>query len=409
MKHSFLIVVWKVLLASPLVYPINILQAQQPYFPPMESWERKTPASMGVNNSALKDAIGFAQSNETKMPRNLELAQVYNFGKEPFSDAIGPFAERKTSSGLVVYKGYIIGEWGDVFFSEQVNSVSKSFLSTLVGLAVDKGLISSIHDKVGPYVPMIEPFETSVFRNPEDLGKSQFITPFASAHNSKITWDHLLRQTSDWEGTLWGKPDWADRPKDKPLEWLDRPRSEPGSVYTYNDTRVNVLALAATAVWHKPLPEILRTYIMEPIGASNQWHWTGYRNSWIVLDGKPVQAVSGGGHFGGGLFINAIDMARFGLLTLHKGKWGSTQLVSEKWIALSTTPTAAEKEYGFMNFFLNTDKKLFPAAPASAFAHIGNGTNIIYVDRENQLVVVSRWTENKAVEKLIQRILKALP
>ena len=108
----------------------------------------------------------------------------------------------------------------------------------------------------------------------QDHGKPHLISPFSSPHNSKITWDHLLRQTSDWEGTLWGKPDWADRPNDKPLEWLNRKRNEPGTVYKYNDTRVNALALAATAVWHRSLPEVLRERIMEPIGASNSWHWT---------------------------------------------------------------------------------------------------------------------------------------
>jgi uncharacterized protein (DUF58 family) len=61
---------------------------------------------------------------------------------------------------------------------------------------------------------------------------------------------------------------------------------EPGSAYEYNDTRVNVLALAALQVWRQPLPEILRDKIMEPIGASNTWRWYGYDNSWIVLDGS---------------------------------------------------------------------------------------------------------------------------
>jgi CubicO group peptidase (beta-lactamase class C family) len=404
MKYPFFILA----LFVQLTWAPKILLSQQPYFPPAAAWERKTPASVGVDGMKLKEAIEFAKTNETKMPRNLELTQVYNFGKEPFSDGVGPFAERKASSGLIIYKGYIIGEWGDVFFSEQVNSVSKSFLSTLVGLAVEKGLINNIHDKVEPYVPMIEPYESETYRKAEDLGKPQFLLPFAVPHNSKITWDHLLRQTSDWEGTLWGKPDWADRPNDKTAEWINRPRNEPGTVYKYNDTRVNVLALATTAVWHRPLPEVLREYIMEPIGASNQWHWTGYRNSWIVMDGKLMQSVSGGGHFGGGLFISAIDMARFGLLTLHKGKWGNKQLIPEQWMDLSTRPTTAEPEYGFMNYFLNTDQKLFPAAPASAFAHIGNGTNMIYVDREHELVIVGRWIENKSLNDFLQRVLQAV-
>ena len=68
----------------------------------------------------------------------------------------------------------------------------------------------------------------------------------------------MLRQTSDWEGTLWGKPDWADRPCDKPDEWITRPRNKPGTVYKYNDMRVNVLALAALNVWRRPLPQVLK-------------------------------------------------------------------------------------------------------------------------------------------------------
>lgn len=377
------------------------------YYPSAEYWERKSPNTLGFDSLKLNAAIQFAISNETKMPRDQELAQIYNFYKEPYSEALGPFAERKAPSGMIIHKGYIIAEWGDVEFPEQTNSVTKSFLSTVVGLAVDKGLIKNINDKVYTYLPPIEPWDPNPYRAAEELSKPQLLFPFATTHNKKINWDHLLRQTSDWEGTLWGKPDWADRPNDKPLEWKDRVRNEPGSVYKYNDTRVNALALATSVVFHRPVPEVLREFIMEPIGASNTWHWTGYRTSWIVLDGKKIQSVSGGGHFGGGLFISAIDMARFGLLTLRKGKWNQQQLISEKWIDLSTTPTAANPGYGFMNYFLNTNKKMLPSAPASAFTHIGNGTNMIYVDRENDLIIVSRWIDNAAMDGLVDKVLKA--
>lgn len=377
------------------------------YFPDAQNWETRNPQSMGLDSIQLNAAVNFAIQHETKMPRNQELAQIYNFYKEPISDGVGPFAERKSSSGVIVYKGYIVASWGDIDFAEQTNSVSKSFVSTVVGLAVDKGLIKDVNDKVYPYVPMIEPYDPEIYRRGEDIGKPQFIDLFSGEHNRTITWNHMLRQTSDWQGTLWGKPDWADRPNDKPLEWIDRKRNEAGNVYKYNDTRVNALALAATTVWHRPLPEVLREYIMQPIGASNSWHWAGYRNSWIVLDGKMIQSVSGGGHFGGGMFISARDMARFGLLTLHKGKWNNQQLLSEKWINLSTTPTPANPGYGFMNFFLNTDQKFLPSAPASAYAHIGNGTNMIYVDREHELVIVARWIENKDIDGVVNAVLKS--
>ena len=102
------------------------------------------------------------------------------------------------------------------------------------------------------------------------------------------------------------------------------------AVLSFSAARVCwVLALAALQVWRQPLPEILREKIMEPIGASNTWRWYGYDNSWIVLDGKMVQSVSGGGHWGGGMFINAWDLARFGYLFLRDGEWRGKQIVSK--------------------------------------------------------------------------------
>lgn len=101
-------------------------------------------------------------------------------------------------------------------------------------------------------------------------------------------------------------------------------------------------------------------------------------------------------------------MARFGLLTLHKGNWNGKQLISTQWIRQSLTPTIANPGYGYMNFFLNTNKKYYPSAPASAFVHVGNGTNIIYVDPEHNLVMVVRWIDNKAVDEMIKKLLEAL-
>lgn len=380
-----------------------------PYFPPAHVWERKSPAALGLDADRLQAAIQFAKANEAKTPRNLELSHYQSFGKEPYGYGVGPFAERGEPTGLIVYKGYLVAEWGEPFRTDMTHSVTKSFLSTVVGLAVEQGLIRSVHDTVAPYVPPIEVYGQPTLRTAEELGQSQLLQPFASPHNRTITWDHLLRQTSDWEGTLWGKPDWADRPSANSAEWLDRPRHRPGSVYEYNDVRVNALALAATSVWRQPLPQVLKTHLMDPIGASNTWRWAGYRNSWIVLDGHPVQSVSGGGHWGGGMFISAFDMARFGLLSLHRGRWNGQQLIPESWIAQALTPTPAQPTYGFMNWFLNTDRQYLPSAPLKAFVHVGNGTNAVYVDPDHELVMVVRWIDNKALDGMVKRVLEAFP
>jgi CubicO group peptidase (beta-lactamase class C family) len=84
-----------------------------------------------------------------------------------------------------------VAEWGEPDRVDLTFSVTKSFLSSTVGLAWDRKMIPDLNAKVTDYVKKGE---------------------FDSEHNAKITWDHLLRQTSDWEGTLWGKPDWSDRP-----------------------------------------------------------------------------------------------------------------------------------------------------------------------------------------------------
>lgn len=374
------------------------------YFPPAGIWAHQPPQKLGFDTAALHRAIVFAQANEAKTPRDQAVAQALSFGKEPFSEGVGPFAERGAETGIIVYKGYIVAEWGDPNQIEMTHSVTKSFLSTVVGLAVEKGLIKNVFDTVSKYVPPIEVYNPLQINRPaEELGKQELITPFASPHNKTLTWDVMLRQTSDWEGTLWGKPDWADRPQGNASEWINRKRNEPGTVWKYNDTRVNALALAATNVWRQPLPKVLKEYIMDPIGASNTWRWYGYRNSWIVLDGQAVQSVSGGG-----MFINAYDMARFGLLTLHRGNWNGKQLISEKWVQQALTPTKANPGYGYMNWFLNLGQKFLPSAPATAFVHLGNGNNMIYVDPEHDLVIVVRWIETKGMDGFVKQILASL-
>jgi CubicO group peptidase (beta-lactamase class C family) len=122
-----------------------------------------------------------------------------------------------------------------------------------------------------------------------------------------------------------------------------------------------------------------------------------------------MQSVSGGGHWGGGMFINAGDMARFGYLFLRGGQWKGQQIVAPEWIRQARTPGVANAGYGYANWFLNTDRKLLPAAPESSFAFLGNGQNVIYVDQQNDLLVVVRWIDNgPALNEFIGRVLAAL-
>lgn len=382
--------------------------AAQGYVPPRGDWERRAPAAVGMDAAGLEAAVAFAQASESDAPRDLALAHASGFGREPYGDAIGPFLTRGPQTGVIVKDGYVVAAWGEPDRVDPTFSVAKSFLSTVAALAVEDGLIGLGDEVWRSQAPVTVLGEVGPDADPAELGTATTRDLFEGAHNRAITWDHLLRQTSAWRGELWGKPDWADRPDRDPTTWLDTTRAAPGTAWEYNDTRVNVLALALLNVWRRPLPVVLRERVMDPIGASPTWRWHGYRTSWVLLDGQAVQSVSGGTHWGGGMWLTAFDQARFGLLTLRRGRWGDRQVIADDWFDRALTPTASNAGYGVMNYFLNDDQERFPSAPPTAYAHLGAGVNLVYVDPEHDLVVVARWIEQDALDGLIRRVLEAV-
>jgi len=146
---------------------------------------------------------------------------------------------------------------------------------------------------------------------------------------------------------------------------------------------------------------------MDLIGASSTWRWFGYENSWVTLDGAKVQSVSGGGHSGGGLFINTLDHARFGLLFMNNGNWNGKQLVSENWVKMLAKPSSANKSYGLM-WWLNKGERKMEGVPENIFYAAGFGGNYIVVDQENGLVVVTRWLEPSELGEFLKLVYNSL-
>jgi len=366
-------------------------------------WERKCPEEVDMCPEGVERAVEFSREAETQLPRDLALEAALKL-EEPYAEVIGPMKERGGVTGVILRHGYIVAEWGDTNRVDMTFSVTKSYLSTVAGLAFDRGLIHDVHDRVGDYVT--------------DGG-------FDSSHNRPITWHHMLNQTSDWSGTLWGKPDWADRPEGDRASWPHRQLNTPGTRWKYNDVRVNRLALSLLRIWRRPLPQVLREYIMDSIGASPTWQWHGYDNSWVTVDGLRMQSVSGGGHWGGGMWISTRDHARFGLLCLRDGRWKDRQLLSQDWIRRARTPTGTHRpeeltpagqsvparykiDYGYMNWMLNTGKMLLPGAPKTSYFHAGKGANIIWVDPEHDLVAVVRWIDREQLDQFVRLIVDAV-
>ena len=363
------------------------IHAQVRYFPPaFGAWEERSPASLGLEENALMEAVDFAEENEYSGSRDLRIAILKGFAREPYHQILGPTKKRGGPAGMVLKDGYVVASWGETKRVDMTFSVTKSYLSTVAGLAVDQRLFLP-SEKVADYV---------------------WDHTFDGKHNQKITWKDLLNQSSDWSGNLWDSYDWADRPPRQGGvdDWKYRTLHTPGTHYKYNDVRVNVLAYSLLNVWRKPLPQVLKEKVMDPIGASSTWRWYGYENSWVNVDGNWVQSVSGGGHSGGGLFISAEDHARFGLLFLNKGKWEEEQIISQEWIEEATTPSPANPSYGYL-WWLNhpNSSRYVPEGGEEMYYAAGFGGNYIAIFPQHNMVIVTRWLEPKTMPEFIRKVM----
>ena len=346
------------------------------------AWKTKKPAAVGLNAAKLREAVVFAKTQETT-----QIAPDFSNQEEIFGTLLGPIPRsRAATNGLILRHGYLVAEWGDTERADPTYSVAKSFLSTVLGITLDRGLIKDIHDPVAGYV--------------RDGG-------YDSGHNQLITWEQHARQTSEWEGAMWGKnANFIGHAAFGKGERQPREIQPPGTYWEYNDARINRFSLSLLTLWRKPLPLVIKQEILDPIGASDTWQYLPYANSVAVIEGQPLPSVSGGTRWGGGLWISARDEARFGYLLLRQGRWGTRQLVSPGWVRQATTRGPVGPDYGYL-WWLNTAQKAWPHAPATSFAALGAGANTIWVDPEHDIVIVWRW-HNGSPDELIRRVLAAV-
>jgi CubicO group peptidase (beta-lactamase class C family) len=365
------------------------MTATTTYFPPAGSWDRLSPADAGFDPAALEATIASAIATEIDWP--IEVSEMVGRNDTPpYNGILGPTKPRGSAGGVVIRHGHLVAQWGDPTRVDMTFSATKSYLATLVGLAKDRGLLGSLDEPIA--------------RRITDGG-------FDSEHNAAITWKQLLQQTSEWQGTLFDRPDTVDHNRSVQGAAMTGKKGEPrqlqppGTFWEYNDVRVNRLGLCALRIWNEPLPQVLRREIMDPIGASPDWQWHGYENSWVDLNGQRVQSVPGGAHWGGGLWISALDHARFGLLMLNRGEWNGDRILSESSIDEATTPCEVKDRYGYM-WWLNTGAQAYSQSPASAFAAQGAGGNVVFIDPEDDLVIVTRWAADAPA--VVNQIVTAL-
>ena len=346
-------------------------------------------------------AIAFAQSHEIPWPRDpvSDLAKwgVHHDDPPPFNRLRGPVHTRGGVSGVIRIGGEEVAAWGEPDRADQTFSVAKTYLALLAGIAQARGLLQP-NERVGDRLPGIG---------------------FDSGHNRAITWEHLLTQTSEWEGECFGMPDWVEHnrrvsydPKPPQGKKGERRRLQPpGQYWEYNDVRINQLSLALLHLFKRPLPELFLEEILRPIGGGDGFRWEGYDDAWVQLgpglrrgdeaSQGPIQSVPGGTHWGGGVSISARDQARVGQLLLDGGAHQGKQLIPREWVQRMQQPCAIAPFYGYLTW-LNRDGRTFADASRSSYFMFGAGGHMTWSDPENQAVVVTRWLDGAHTAEFVR-------
>src|SRR5215510_12985522 len=162
------------------------MTALAPYAPGPEGgeWECLTASAAGFDADKLQAAVDFALANDSPWPRSLYYPDGRYVGlvewneSGPWSDVAGPVRARGGPAGLILKAGRIVAEWGDTARTDMTFSAAKSYLAVIAGLAVTDGLIANVEEPVG------------------DSVKGPW---FTSEHNARISWRHLLQQSSEWQ------------------------------------------------------------------------------------------------------------------------------------------------------------------------------------------------------------------
>jgi CubicO group peptidase (beta-lactamase class C family) len=238
---------------------------------------------------------------------------------------------------------------------------------------------------------------------------------FDSDHNRAITWEHLLTQTSEWQGECFGMPDQVEHNRrvshdPKPPQGKKGERralQAPGTYWEYNDVRINQLSLALLHLFREPLPHVFLENILKPLGGGAGFRWENYDDAWVEIDGTRMPSVPGGTHWGGGVSISARDQARIGQLLLDGGAHEGRAIVPAEWVRRMGTPNAVAPFYGLLTW-LNGDGRMFADASRESCFMFGAGGHTVWIEPQRQAVVVTRWLDGAHSAGFVKRVAEAL-
>lgn len=314
--------------------------AKRDYWP-TEEWKEEKPDSLNINSKKLK---------------KLEELIVSQY---------------KNINGIVVVrKGYIVFERYNGFKHDDthnVASVTKSFTSALIGIALDKGYIQSIDQKVLEFFPEYEFAPSDIKKRAVTIRQLLTMTAPIASKSIGNKWEPLdrLRRQPNWVKYI--------------LDVLGKGNA---GKFQYSTSGVHLLSAIITQTTGKSAREFANEYLFKPIGIKDI---PDHEMKSFLLDdvfGKNVngwvkdpQNITAGGF---GLTISPRDMARFGFLYLNEGVWGDKQIIPKQWVvdSIALNPN----NYGYL-WWLKKENGLI------AYLALGSGGSMICCIPEKDLVV----------------------
>lgn len=244
----------------------------------------------------------YTKSDRNQLSGGYEPAEADEFR---LNDLLPNMLEWKIKDVIVVHQGVIKWKWHNKQ-SDRIRTIysgTKSFLSALLGIAMEQGYPISLDQPIADYFDEI--------RMSSDERK----------HSIRIK--HLLTMTAGLDWPEFDKPYWQMK---RTKDWIDfivtRPMAHaPGEVFSYNSGASHLLSAILTRTTELSAAEFAELHLFKRLGFR--------RSRWNSSSG-----ISEGG---AGLHLTALDMAKFGQLYLQKGRWNGEQLIPSSWIESSTS------------------------------------------------------------------------
>ncbi len=270
---------------APIAHSFDKKPAALPW--PTADWSYANPESQGMNSSILFDLVSFIESNDIAL-----------------------------HSLLVIRNGYMVLE--EYFGSHDAEerhllySCTKSFISSLIGIAIDEGRIESVES------PVLEFFPDRAFENKNDWKEQMTIHDLLSMQ-AGLQWNEMNTTEPNMRVALEYEQDWVKYVLDQPMN------HEPGTCWEYSSGASHVLSAIITSVTGNSTLDYANAHLFAPLGIDNVW-WQ-----------EDPNGINIGGY---GIGMTSQDMARFGLLYLENGSWDGREIISSDWIVQSQQPHA---------------------------------------------------------------------